>query len=152
MSRVIARLARFKALHPHERRFLVSAAARLGLVCLALRPIGLRRLQAWVSRGESGDRSLPLGEVQALGRLVNIAARHVPWHPSCLARSLVLGWLLQRRGVGSQLRIGVRRVDGCLEAHAWVEYAGLPVNDREDISLDFAVFSRGLPLAAFTAP
>lgn len=150
MSQMLRRLRQFKGLRIEERRFLASAAVGLAVVCVALRAFGLGRLQAWLRHGPLYARELPLADVQALGRLLNVAARHVPWRSSCLARSLLLGWLLRRRGAGSQLRIGVRMVGARLEAHAWVEYAGVPVNDREDISLEFAVFNQALPLAAFS--
>ncbi len=54
--------------------------------------------------------------------MVNIAALRGPFRPTCLERSLVLWWLLQRDGIQSDLRIGVRKDEGELKAHAWVEY------------------------------
>jgi hypothetical protein len=36
---------------------------------------------------------------------------------------------LRREGLPSQLRIGVRKADGALKAHAWVELCGSVVND-----------------------
>jgi len=42
------------------------------------------------------------------------------------------------RGHGT-LRIGVRADRGCVEAHAWVEWEGAPLNDRADIGEQFAV-------------
>lgn len=45
----------------------------------------------------------------------------------CLARSLVLWWQLRRRGLSSDLVIGVRqKID--FRAHAWIEYDGLVLN------------------------
>jgi len=60
--------------------------------------------------------------------------------------------MLRRRGVASQLRIGVRINQGILDAHAWVEYAGTPVNDREDVGEQFSPFAEILPVTAFHAP
>ncbi len=91
-------------------------------------------------RLDSGD------EVQAIRTAVEIAARHTPVRPTCLTRSVTLWWLLGRRGIESTVRIGVRAVDGLLEAHAWVERGGQVVNDRKDVGEEFAAFD-GRPLA-----
>ena len=55
---------------------------------------------------------------------VAAASRYVP-RSTCLSRSLALQTMLGRRGLGSELRIGVSR-DGKLplDAHAWVEWNG----------------------------
>jgi len=53
--------------------------------------------------------------------MVNAADRHGLVHPSCLAKSLTLWWLLGRQGIPSQLRIGTRKEKEKFEAHAWVE-------------------------------
>lgn len=66
-------------------------------------------------------------------RLVGIAARRHLYPMTCLRRSLVLRWLLGRAGIPTALRLGVRREGKALEAHAWVEYAGQPVGEPEDL-------------------
>jgi hypothetical protein len=71
---------------------------------------------------------------------VDRAARFLPGHANCLDRSLCLWWLLQRQGWAPDLRIGVRKVEGVLEAHAWVEEAGRPLNDFPDVHLRYAAF------------
>ena len=81
---------------------------------------------------------------------MNIATRHTPFRATCLSRSLLLGWLLRRRGVASDLRIGVRLTNGVLDAHAWVECSGVPVNDRPDIAAQFALFCDLVPLGSFS--
>jgi Transglutaminase-like superfamily len=50
----------------------------------------------------------------------------LPWDSRCLMRSLVLLRMLGRRGVVSQLVIGVRPGEQ-FEAHAWVEHDGHPL-------------------------
>jgi hypothetical protein len=56
----------------------------------------------------------------------------------CLPRSLMLCWLLRRRGIDSQLHIGVRKGNGKMEAHAWVERNGVILNDQPDVNERFA--------------
>ena len=43
---------------------------------------------------------------------------------TCLRRSLTLQWLLARGGLDTTLQFGVRRENGSLQAHAWLEYQG----------------------------
>lgn len=42
----------------------------------------------------------------------------------CLTQALVVRWLLGRRGLAADLRIGVTKQEGRLMAHAWIEYEG----------------------------
>lgn len=66
---------------------------------------------------------------------------------TCLARSLTGQLLLQRRGIETALRIGVRPADvgesgasAGLQFHAWLEVGNVPVNDLLDISDRFFAF------------
>jgi len=148
-------VAQFRALTAPQQRMLVAAWLWLPLFWLGLRWLGLPRLQAWLQRrplAADPAKALALPDIQALGEAVNIAARHTPFPATCLTRSLLLGWLLRRRGVASSLRIGVRLPQGALDAHAWVECAGVPVNDRSDIAAQFASFGDLVPLDAFHTP
>ena len=129
---------------------LLAAAACMPIFWLGLRLLSLPRFQARLERARKPIcPAITLPEIQALGELVNIAARHTLGSRICLTRSLLLGWLLRRRGVKSQLRIGVRFTQGALDAHAWVECEGVPVNDRPDVSTRFASFGKLVPLSAF---
>ena len=148
-----ARLAQFHNLTAMQKRTLLAAWLWLPLFWLGLRVLGLPRFQACLLKTPA--RSAPplaLPVIRALGEAINIAARHSPFPATCLTRSLLLGWLLRRRGVQSQLRIGVRLTQGALDAHAWVECEGIPVNDRPDVNAQFASFGDLIPLAAFQAP
>ena len=143
-------LARFNRLAPKERKFLIAAAATLPIVWVRLRVSGLASAQRWVGTRTGASPSNPApGEVQRLATLVSIAARYVPLPSTCLTRSLALVALLKTQGIQSQLRIGVRKDGAALDAHAWVEYAGIPVNDSPDVAQRFAMFSEPLPLSAF---
>ena len=79
---------------------------------------------------------------------LSVAIKVGPWWPKCLLRSLTLGWLLSRRGIPFVIRIGVpvdtvaakTKHSGDFQAHAWVEHAGIVLNDRQDIASDFSTF------------
>ena len=76
--------------------------------------------------------------------MVQVAARHSPFHLLCLPRSLALWWLLRRQGIGSDLRIGVTPKESRLEAHAWVEFMGVALNDQDDVHERFAPFQAAI--------
>ena len=139
---------------------MVAAALRLPWFWVRLRLFGQRFFGAALVVGEPSARAVKsagspeivapsptpaLDELTRLGYLVNSAAHHVLPAGNCLTRSLYLQWLLRRRGVPTDLRIGVQLSDGQLLAHAWVEYAGHPLNDAPDVADRYAPFARPLP-------
>jgi len=71
----------------------------------------------------------PLTRARAIARLVGIAAAHVPLDIACLHRSLVVWQLLRGRGIPCELRLGAGTAGGTFEAHAWVECAGVALNE-----------------------
>ena len=153
MNRYNARLAQFHNLNAMQKRTLLAAWLWLPLFWLGLQVLGLPRFQAWLMKTPARlALSVTLPVVKNMGEAVNIAARHTPFQVTCLTRSLLLGWLLHRRGVASDLRIGVRLTHGMLDAHAWVECEGIPVNDRPDVNAQFASFGNLIPLKAFQSP
>ncbi len=76
-----------------------------------------------------------------VGSLSRIAGSYLPVNSSCLRQSLLVWWLLRRRGLLAKLCIGVSKHQG-FSAHAWVELDGYPINDNADISKYFAAFDR----------
>lgn len=68
-----------------------------------------------------------------------MATRYSAW-TNCLKKSLVLWYLLRCQGIVSELRIGVRREQGEFQAHAWVEYQGIVLNDTPNVRQHFAMF------------
>jgi hypothetical protein len=126
---------------------LAQAFLTLPLIAVGLVWPGFRRLQAWLVRwqrpacppaSEPGAGQWPQAWVTA--RMVRIAARYNLIRLNCLPQSLALWWLLHRQGISSDLRIGVIPKAGGLEAHAWVEFQGVPLNDQDDVRERFAPF------------
>lgn len=145
MNSITTKWEKYRALSWSERRTLLAAMASLPPFWLGLHVLGLRRFQAWLQRDNPAiENSLSLDEIIRIGTLVNIAALHVPFPATCLTRSLLLGWILRRRGVASQLRMGVRLTHGVLDAHAWVEHEGRPINDTQENVERFAAFNEPL--------
>jgi hypothetical protein len=75
-----------------------------------------------------------------VARLVSIATRHGPVRAKCLPASLALRSMLRRYGMDGHLRLGVRRHEGRVEAHAWVEHEGVALIETADIHERFGAF------------
>jgi hypothetical protein len=130
----------------------LHAAAAAPLFWLALRLCGPARTMAFARRPHTNMRDgVNAREARALAGVVNAAVTRALGPRQCLTRSLVLQWLLARRGMASCLRIGVRREGPRLLAHAWIELGGSPINDSPQVTRDYAAFDGPLPLAAFSA-
>jgi hypothetical protein len=144
MPYVIAiKLRRFTALPPAQKRVFLCAALLLPLARLAISRVGLASSISWIEARKPASRlKPPISEMRAMSRLINLAANHTPSGGSCLARSVLLKWLLLRRGVECQLHIGVRMAGKRLEAHAWIEYEGEPINDRRENCESFCAFPK----------
>jgi transglutaminase superfamily protein len=110
---------------------LLLAAIRCALAVATVRAVHAA-LALTSSATRRGDTS-PADRVLAMARLVDRASRYTV-ATTCLHRSLALWWLLGRRGIDSRLQLGLRKHDGRFEAHAWVEYGGLIVNDGSGAS------------------
>ena len=141
-------LARLRALTPFERRMLVVAIAAMPVVAAGVSILGFGPLHALMARWPrpGSVRFRPADDeaarAESLAKVVAIAAAHGPVRATCLRRSLLLWWLLRCRGIDTVLRVGVNRDSGTLQAHAWLELRGKPLNDPEDISQRFPAFAR----------
>jgi hypothetical protein len=127
-------LRRWHALNSRERRVLLTAWLLMPCFAIGLRVFGLHRWRAALPLGAAGRLPMDGLPTPAIARLVNLAARRSPLHASCLTRSVLLEYMLARRRIPADLKIGVRLAGGRLDAHAWVETGGVPINDEPDIA------------------
>jgi hypothetical protein len=58
--------------------------------------------------------------------MVDRVADRLPWHPSCLRRSLAVWRMLSRQGIPSEIHLGVTDASS-LEAHSWVTVGDVAV-------------------------
>ena len=109
---------------------LLLSWVRLLLIDIGLRSTSLPRVRRWmVPRSSRGKTVGNADSIERFARLVRIAARYHLYPMHCLQRSLALEAMLARHGITTQLRIGVRVVNGELGAHAWLEHEGHPVGE-----------------------
>jgi hypothetical protein len=144
-------VAKLFQLDAGERRLLLAAFLKLLAVDLALRTVGFARTRGWLGGASRVGRAESAGaerwaEVETVAWAVAAAARHHLYPMRCLARSLAIQALLARRGIGCELRIGVRREPtGALRSHAWLECLGRAVTEPEDIEERFSSLALPAP-------
>ncbi len=105
-----------------------------------------RTVESLARRSSVPCRAPDVAVAQLMGRTVNRVASRRWIGALCLGRSLVLWYLLRKRGIDASVVIGAEAPsDGVLPAHAWVEVSGVPVNDAADVRDRFGSFGLELP-------
>jgi hypothetical protein len=112
---------------------LAQAWSLLLVIDIALRILPFRKVQIWMKSQQEKEISAAQAEIliRRSSDFVELAARNHLYPMTCLRRSLVKQYLLSQRGVNTDLFIGVRRNQEKLEAHAWLEYQGQPIGEKE---------------------
>ncbi len=139
-----SRLSRFLRLPPAERSAALQAWVLLPAVALALRGLGTARVLRFLDAQKPAPRRRGPGSAR-VRELVAAAARCGPLSRNCLRESIVLLYLLRRRGFEPQLRFGVRKEHSRLEAHAWVEVDGGPLTGAGEDPRRYSAFPSPVP-------
>jgi Transglutaminase-like superfamily len=128
-----------------DRWIVAQALVLLPAIALSLALVGLPTTQRYLAQLSSRIKAKanpPIAEAMQVARAVNQAADNSPLWGNCLKRSLTLWFLLRRRGIASDLCIGVQMQEGKFKAHAWVEYGGQVINDHPAIHQQFMAFEK----------
>ena len=140
------RLNKLSQLSRPERRLLIQATLLLPIVHAVLLLLGYARLRRMMERLaplKPGDQPLCETEgvqrAQEIARIVSIAAQHGLYRATCLRRSLLTWWFLRRNGLESKICFGARLSNGSFEAHAWVEYNTIVINDSAKVHDQYLV-------------
>lgn len=113
------------ALRGPERASAVVAVVDGARVARTLRRDGLRPLLEPDRPGRVADAA----RARRVSEAVDAGLGLLPLAPTCLRRSVTLLRRLHRLGLDGSLQLGVRTVDGRVEAHAWVRVGDVVVND-----------------------
>jgi hypothetical protein len=70
-----------------------------------------------------------MGLFRSISKAQRTVRRSCGIEGTCLVRSLALWALLKKHGVEAEIRIGLRKREGSLEGHAWVEFDGVAMNE-----------------------
>jgi Transglutaminase-like superfamily len=143
---LVSKADKFIRLSWQERSLLLQALMLLPFVALSLHLLGMGRTQYVLAKlcPQVGSRlpDLQWPQAETTARMVAIAAHYSQFWANCLKRSLVLWYLLRRQGIVSELRIGVQQGAAKFQAHAWVEYQNIVLNDSPNVRQLFVMFER----------
>jgi len=131
-----------------EQRLLGWSLIALPAVVLAHRLVGLSRTRGMLDKTlprlerATGPGKSTLCRARSISRIVRIAGNRCLLRPTCLQHALFLRWILARHGIPAELRLGVRKLNGVFEAHAWLECFGHALNESSDVQARFSTFGR----------
>lgn len=127
-----------------EKRRFLRACYWLCVCAGWIRIGGLPGLASYVERSGFVAGATPPADfeerISDWHRAVGRAARVLPVG-TCLEKAATLQLLLGRDHINTSLRIGVRKDEQALQAHAWLERDGQPVLERVDPALREHVFT-----------
>ncbi len=141
------RLQRIRALDAGQWRVVVTSVVLLAPIQLMLKSRGLK----WTAATLAARSDRPLGGsdralATSMAEAVSLVAGRKVVGALCLGRSLLLWYLLRRRGMDAELVVGAKApVDETWMAHAWVELDSQPVNDDADVRDHYGSFDLELP-------
>jgi Transglutaminase-like superfamily len=148
---MIERWKRFGRLSAFERNIVLEATGGLLATWVGLRLIGFRRWERvlavfapTVNTTGSAQGASVQESALLIARMQAAAARNLFFRANCLEQSLVLWWLLRRRGIDAALRIGARKDSNRFEAHAWLELNSQVLNDASAEHRHFVPFEKSL--------
>ena len=137
------RAAKLASLGFNDWCVLAEAIVTLAVLQAGSHVVEFPRLLSWATRTPGVVLAGTTREdIQRVTWLLGLCGRLT--RTRCLTQCLALVRLLSRRGVVSELRIGVRRENDRLHAHAWVELMGEVLNDKQHCLQSFAAFDRAI--------
>lgn len=142
-----------------DRWLAIQALFLLQTFALALRWYGLNRIYRWIERGSqtyprsNNDTEQDSLQAAHVGKVVRIANQRIDaLQVTCLPESLTVCYILHRKLIPAQLRMGVRKLDddsterfstptrNRFDGHAWVEVAGQVVSGDPDQASKYTIF------------
>jgi Transglutaminase-like superfamily len=141
------RLQRIRALDAGQWRIVATSVVLLAPIQVMLKSRGFKRTAlALAARSDRPLASADRARATSMAEGVSLVAGRKVVGALCLGRSLLLWFLLRRRGMDAELVVGTKSaVDEEWMAHAWVELDSQPVNDAPDVREYYSSFDLALP-------
>lgn len=121
---IAAAVRRFFTESDGTRAVVLRAAWELLIARLSPEEMALRDVRASLAPAQPRDAMVRTDPAET-ARILTAVARRLPFHTTCLDRSLALYRMLRRDRIEARLRIGVKRDARSIAAHAWVEHRGV---------------------------
>ncbi len=134
-------LEKFFRISGRERRLFLEALALQLWVGLLLKAIPFRRVAELFKNRQTAVGSQQSGIIENIRDAVQRAGRVSPWRNRCLVSSLAARRMLRRRGINSQIHLGVaKNAAEKTIAHAWLEAEGYEVVMKHGDYHDLFIF------------
>jgi hypothetical protein len=140
------RVLRFLTLRRLIDRYVIGTAAAVGRASSAPTATAIGSATSGLM-AVGAELAPPLADraavVDAIRWAIGAAGRRLPW-ATCLVQALAADAMLRRRGIGAELRFGVRLLPNGhlpIEGHAWVECEGGATIGAADEASPFAVLT-----------
>jgi hypothetical protein len=135
------RLRKFIQLPAADRRLLVSAIVSVIKARLTVTFVPVREILRPIA--PQTEAASPDSQAARIGWAVETAGRIVPTGKNCLVRAIAGREMLARRGISSQIRLGVaKNSPDILSGHAWLE-CGHTIVTGESEHRDYAAMPMG---------
>lgn len=140
---MLKRLRQFRSLPQKDRKLLLRIAFILPFIEIVLRLAGFNRLVWFLNRFAKAENTVsnPHEEVERHRLMMFLLHKQFPFSGRCLARALTLWIFLERKGIKTNLRFGMKKEDEKLAAHAWVEYKEKPLTIDPEVHEHYTVFA-----------
>ena len=150
---MLHKLQQFRRLPGSDRWLLLRIGLLVPLIDVCVRAFGFKRVVGWLQRTAVAKKRTdsPAEEVERHRHLLFLFHQELPLDGRCLSHALTLWYLLKRSGIETDLRFGVRKQEGKLFAHAWVEYCSRPLTLDPEIRQSYATFKEPIIRTAATA-
>jgi hypothetical protein len=148
------KLRTIRTLGPGEKKLLLEATILPILIAAGFRVAGVSRTQAmlrrWALNRKNWQSSVDSwSEIQSARRAQQIVKSATGLEGTCLVRSLALWGLLLGRGTSTELRVGMRKRDGRMQGHAWLEHDGTPINEAPETVKTYSAYEGPLSFDMF---
>lgn len=126
-----------------QKLLTLEATLTLIGVALALRLLPYSRWRDALNAAPAAANPSPatVATARQIGRSVAAVARNLPGRPQCLAQALAARAMLKRRGIASELNLGVNKDRAAVNAHAWLAVGSQIVTGGPDVS-GFSAFGK----------
>jgi len=132
-------LSKFLALPRWRKRLTSEAIFFLYYAKFLLLVVPVKRVISLKVCRRKTKRDNGQADLTAIRQALGDADRLSFWKNRCLVRSLAGRWMLQRRGLGSQISFGVKHDDaGRLTAHAWLKSGDFEVVGKDGDYVELA--------------
>jgi hypothetical protein len=121
-------LSKYLQLSPRDRWLLIYYVIMLIVVDLGLRFFGFQKMTSILSTQASKKMIQQqqtveeVEEVRHTASLVEIVANRGFFRATCLRQALLVYYLLLKKGIKTELRIGISNKTKSFKSHAWIKY------------------------------